>query len=450
MSVHPSSPPRPEVIDLVYEIQREFSRQTEPAGLVRVFLDELSRLLPVSRLLYVMPWPPPIRRYAAAPVGSLSTGSLGYRVLLDVDASCVSATEPSAFRRMFQPRSDDLPDGRGGLLGEITGQPLPILRGDLSLSGGACGLGPAAANHRSMMAVPVFWQGHVQGWIVVFSDQPDAFSRDDLRLLLTTGNTLVRSTVYLDALEETRCANARVHETLAHIGQVQRSMLAATPPPDPRVRYALAYETCEESGGDHYDVHEPAPGLVELVIADVSGHGVLATVGVAILRAAIIAQRRAGLIGPDAVREIDAVMLASMRPGAFATAWFGTLDLATGVIEYINRGHPPPVVRRAHGGIDRLDADAGIPLAVADMPGPPPARDTLAQGDLLVLFSDGITEAFNPAGEQFGNARLIEAIQRGDGCPERTKAAILRAVATHQAGRPRQDDQTLVLVSRVS
>lgn len=438
---------RPEVIDLVYEIQREFSRQTEPAGLARVFVEELARLLPVSRIVYAMPWPPPVRRFAADAGRQVGAGSLGFRVLLDLESSAVATADPGLFRGMFVPRAHDRADGRGGLLGSITGQARPVLRGDLSPGEAAGGLGAGAGRHRSVMAVPVFWMGEVQAWIVVFADEEDAFTSDDLRLLLSTGNTLVRSTVYLDGLEETRRANARVRETLARIGSAQRSMLPAAGAVDPRVRLSISYETCEESGGDHYDLREPESGVLEMVIADVSGHGALATVGVAMFRTALLAQRRTGRSCVEAVREIDALMRESLRADTFVTGVFISMDLATGETSMINRGHPPPIVRRADGRIEVLESGGGLPLGIADQPDGGAATHTLRAGDLLVLYSDGITEAFDPCGVQFGQGRLISAVVRGGGDGERTRAGVMRDVGEHEAGRPRADDQTLVLVS---
>ncbi len=438
--------PRPEILDFVYEIQREFSRQSEPAGLIGVFIEELSRLLPISRLLYVMPWPPPVRRFANAPGADVSPGALGFRVLLDLDLPA-SDLDHGLLRGVFAPRDHDRADAKGGLLGEVTAQSSPLIRHHLSLKHDEPWLGPSAPQLCSMMAVPIFWQGAVQGWIIAFARDAAVFTRDELRLLLTTGNALVRSSVYLDGLEETRRASVRVRETLAQIGAAQRSMLPDAVVPDPRLRIAIMYETCEESGGDHYDVFEPQPGTIEVMIADVSGHGAVATVGVAMLRTAVLAQRAAGLAGTRAAEAINALMCKALRPGAFITALFMSFKPETGQLEFVNRGHPPPLLRRADGCIRSLDVGGGLPLGIMEGAPTPPTETSLEPGDLLILFSDGIPEAFSPSGELFGMPSLMQAVETGQGDPERTKEAILRSVALHEAGRPRRDDQTLVLVS---
>lgn len=435
-----------ESLELVYEIQRELSLLTDPAALASTFVASLARVLPISRIMYVLPWPPAVRRHDWVPGPEVPAGSLGYRVLLDVDLTRRNWRDETDFRSLFTARTGFEADATGGLLGEIVAQQLAVLRGELALHATEPGLGAAAAGHRSMVAVPIFWQGHTQAWIVVFADSPRAFEPDDARLLLTTGNMLARSAVYLDTLAEAKLANARLHATFNEIGRVQRLLLPASLPSDPRLRFAASYTTSDAAGGDYYDVYAPDSDTLDLVIADVSGHGPVASVAMAMLRTAMQSWCRGGHAPNTVVPQINELMHASLDEGMFITACFLTLDRRTGKLEYVNCGHNPPIVRRRGGGITLLDKGGGPPLGVCEELNPPPDGTTLEPGDLIVLYTDGIPEAFSPRNELMGMRRLIDAVERGAGDPERTKQAVLDAVDRHAAGRPREDDQTLVVM----
>lgn len=433
-----------DTVELVSEIQRELSLLTNPADLVRTFVASLARVLPISRIMYLLPWPPAVRRYDWIPGPDVPVGSLGYRVLLDVDLRDPAWRDSTDFRTLFTPRTGFEPDATGGLLGEIIAQHHPIVRDTLSLDASEPGLGPRAAGHRSMVAVPIYWQGHTQAWIVVFADSPRAFRSDDVRLLLSTGNMLARSAVYLDTLEEARLANARLRATFEEIGRVQRLLLPASLPDDPRLAFATSYMTSDAAGGDYYDVYAHDPHTLDLVIADVSGHGPVASVAMAMLRTAMQSWCRGGRSPSTVIPDLNDLMHSSLDEGMFITACFLHLDRRTGTITYVNCGHNPPIVRRRDGGFDFLDDGGGPPLGVCAELHPTSSSISLTSGDLLMLYTDGIPEAFSPRRELFGMPRLLEAIERGQGDPMRTKHAVQQALDQHAAGMPRQDDQTLV------
>lgn len=441
-----TSPWPSESVELVYEIQRELSLLNDPASLVRTFVASLARVLPLSRILYVLPWPPAVRRHEWIPGPDVPAGSIGYRLLLDVDLTKDSWRNSADFHALFTPRRGFEADAKGGLLGEIIAQHLSVVREDLTLSPAEPGLGPAASKHRSMVAVPIFWQGHTQAWIVVFADSPRAFRADDVRLLLTTGNMLARSAVYLDTLEEAKLANARLRATFDEIGRVQRLLLPVTLPKDSRLSFATSYMPSDAAGGDYYDVFAPDPDTLDLVIADVSGHGPVASVAMAMLRTAMQAWCRGGHAPSTVVPQINELMHASLDEGMFITACFLRFDRRTGELRYVNCGHNPPILRRADGTLESLDSGGGPPLGVCQDLNPPPETVKLQPGDMLVLYTDGIPEAFSPRNELLGMDRLNAAIHQGQGDPERTKAAVLETVNQHAAGRPRVDDQTLVVI----
>ncbi|MBX3402547.1 MAG: SpoIIE family protein phosphatase [Phycisphaeraceae bacterium] len=432
--------------DLDDEIQRELSRLRNPADLVRTFVSALSRAMPASRLLYVLPWPPPVRRYAWIPGAEVAAGSLGFRVLLDVNAGDPDQRVRADFATLFAPRGGFDADASGGLIGWVIAQQRRVMLNELAIDPADPVLRAAAGVHKALLAVPIYWQGHVQAWILVFADRPAAFRDEDARFLMATGNMLARSAVYLDTLEEARLANARLRATFEEIGRVQRLLLPASLPADPRLSFATGYMPSEAAGGDYYDLHEPDPDTLDLVIADVSGHGPVASVAMAMLRTAMQSWCRGGHAPATVVPQINELMHTSLDEGMFITACFLNLDRRTGVLNYVNCGHNPPMLRRRGGGVELLNAGGGPPLGVSKDLNPPAASITLAPGDLLVLYTDGISEAFSPRNELFGLPNLAAAIDRGEGDPERTRRSVLEAVDRHAAGRPRVDDQTLVVM----
>lgn len=432
--------------DLELEIQRELSRLGAPADLVRTFVVSLSRALPVSRMLYVLPWPPPVRRFDWIPGRHVADGSLGFRVLLDVNTADGGQLGSADFGVLFAPRAGFDADSAGGLIGRTIAGERPVLVNDLSIEPSDPWLGAAAGAHRSMLAVPIFWQGHVQAWIFVLADVPAAFRVEDARLLMATGNMLARSAVYMDTLEQARNANARLHATFDEIGRVQRLLLPAALPDDRRLQFATCYLPSEAAGGDYYDVYAPDPDTLALVIADVSGHGPVASVAMAMMRTAMHSWARRGVAPDTVVPEVNELMHTSLDEGMFITACFLNLDRRTGRLEYINCGHNPPMLRRRAGGVELLDAGGGPPLGVLRDLDPPSGSVTLAPGDLLALYTDGIPEAFSPRHEMLGLPRLAEAVEQGRGDPERTRRSVLDVLDRHAAGRPRVDDQTLVVM----
>lgn len=107
---------------------------------------------------------------------------------------------------------------------------------------------------------------------------------------------------------------------------------------------------------------------------------------------------------------------------------------------------PNAALASGGGGIELLDAGGGPPLGVCKDLDPPAATITLAPDDLLALYTDGIPEAFSPRQELLGLRRVAEAVDRGEGDPQKTKRSVLELVDRHAAGRPRVDDQTLVVM----
>jgi serine phosphatase RsbU (regulator of sigma subunit) len=203
-----------------------------------------------------------------------------------------------------------------------------------------------------------------------------------------------------------------------------------------------------EIGGDFYDYFLLDDDRLAVTVADVSGKGIPAALFMAVSRTVL----RGGERGEDMAADMESAnrLLATENAAAmFVTAFHGVLDLKTGVLRFCNAGHNPPYLLRAGGGRETLKA-TGIPFGVdEDMPYRI-AETRLGPGDTLFLYSDGITEAFNPAAEEFGTARLEAALAASAGKEAAALVAdVLAATAGFAAGAEQSDDITaLALVYR--
>ena len=201
-------------------------------------------------------------------------------------------------------------------------------------------------------------------------------------------------------------------------------------------------------GGDFYDFIELPDGQVGLVMADVSGKGVPAAFFMAVARTNLreLAMHHAE---PAACLAHTNDVLCTQNPmELFVTVFYCIFDPATGVLRYANGGHNPPYVRRADGSIEVLSGAGGLVLGA--MPGVEYQNHTvqLRFGDRLVLYTDGVTEAFNHVDEAYGEKRLIAEVQaHGDGSAEALVERICRSVTTFSGTAPQSDDITLTVLS---
>jgi serine phosphatase RsbU (regulator of sigma subunit) len=207
-----------------------------------------------------------------------------------------------------------------------------------------------------------------------------------------------------------------------------------------RVDLHAEMHPAREIGGDFYDYAFHEPHSLALSVADVSGKGIPAALFMAVSRTIL---RSAG--GDDLAARMTAanrLLAAENDATMFVTLFHGVLDLATGVLRYCNAGHNPPYLLRVGGGVERLTR-TGIAFGLDPNRRYAAGETTLAAGDALFLFSDGITEAFDPEGAEFGEARLEAALQaaRG-GAAAQFVAQVLAATAAFAAGAEQSDDIT--------
>ena len=224
---------------------------------------------------------------------------------------------------------------------------------------------------------------------------------------------------------------------------IQRSLLPGTPP---LLRGALIAALCVPAanvGGDYYDFFVDEQGRVSLVIADVAGHSIGSALMMAMARTILRRELHEGSDPAEVIASTNAALFDDLvRSALFLTVFCVRFDPDSGLLEYANGGHNPPLLRRASGELLELDADGaavGILRAVEFERG----RVSLAHGDALLLYTDGVTEATRADGDQFGEDRLREVFV--DLPPQELVETVYSAARAYAGvGSSQGDDITLV------
>jgi sigma-B regulation protein RsbU (phosphoserine phosphatase) len=243
-----------------------------------------------------------------------------------------------------------------------------------------------------------------------------------------------------------------------HLARMRRSrpmpvaaelLLQALPPltaSTDRLVVSAVLEPCYDVGGDGYDyaLDDYRP---QLVVLDAVGRGLRAALACVVVLAAVRAARRSGHSLHGQARAADAALLEQFPDARFATAVLAELDLRSGVLRYVNAGHPPPLLLRSGRLVRELSGGRRMPLGIED-PCDEIGEESLEPGDHLLIYTDGVTEAHGTSGELFGVDRLVELAERhsADGLPlPETLRRLSQAVLAHQEGPP-ADDATMLLL----
>lgn len=302
---------------------------------------------------------------------------------------------------------------------------------------------------RSMIAVPLQTNDRVIGLIYV--DSPHTireFSREDLNLLTVMANVAAIRIEHarLNEIEEAERAMAKEMQQAALI---QQGLLPSKPPSVAGWDIYGKTTACRTVGGDYFDYLEFPDGRIALLVGDVAGKGMPAS----LLMSSLQARVQVLFEDPeDLARKIGRLnknLCGNCPDNRFITFFMTILDPATGELVFTNAGHNPPLLVRASGTVDKL-AGGGVILGILPMATYKESQQQMRPGDVLVLFSDGVTEAPNPSDEDFGDDRLAELVgSMRDRPAVEMVEAIEKAVAEFTQGAPAADDVTVVVARRI-
>lgn len=245
---------------------------------------------------------------------------------------------------------------------------------------------------------------------------------------------------------EVRRQRDEYEHDLTLAAQVQRQVLPK-PPVCASLELAAAMQTAQLLGGDYYDFFQISDDVVDVVIADVSGHGAAASLLMPSLAVALRLRARE-LSGPaEILKDLDQVLRQITNTATFVTMFYARFNQAGKTLQYANGGHNPPLLIRSKDG-QSLQLEAGGPImGILKEAQFSNTVIALNPGDILTLFTDGVTEQENEAGDEFSINRLQEVVRRNELEPAAALVAqITEAVSTFAAEKPQADDLTVVVV----
>jgi serine phosphatase RsbU (regulator of sigma subunit) len=249
---------------------------------------------------------------------------------------------------------------------------------------------------------------------------------------------------YAEKLDNER----RIGQELEIARQVQARLFPQILPAVPGLDYAGVCVQARSVGGDYYDFLDLGAGRLALIVGDIAGKGIAAALLMANLQATLRSQVVGAADCPQRLlASVNRILFENTVPSAYATLFFADYDSGTGRLLYANCGHVPGLIVRAGGGVERLSSNATVLGLFEDWHGELSTAD-LGLGDLLVLYTDGVTECEDDCGEDFSQQRLVDAIHRHDSLPvSELAAALSKDVLEFSRGR-QFDDLTLIVARR--
>ena len=305
-------------------------------------------------------------------------------------------------------------------------------------------------NIRTLMAVPLQTRDQIIG--IIYVDSPSLlreFTKDDLNLLTVMAN------VAAIRIEQTRFAEVEqarqlMARDLEQAAEIQQGFLPSVAPPVRGLDVAGHNAPCRTVGGDYYDFFPYGNSRVAMVLGDVSGKGMPASLLMMGLQARVQVLIEEPKSLAEVMTRLNRITSANCPSNRFISLFFCILDGDTGDLTFCNAGHNPPLIIRANGTYDQLKGGGPV-LGILPFIEYQEYHAKLDEGDALVIYSDGVTEANNPAGDEFEIEGLAETVIRNRvECAGAIVSHINKDLVTYTAGAPPSDDITLIVARRVA
>jgi len=300
----------------------------------------------------------------------------------------------------------------------------------------------------SLLCVPLLVKSELTGVLIVFNKRgTGGFNEDDQRLLSIVAAQSAQ-VVESARLHEEEATLRRFQDELALASEIQLGLLPKAMPVVPGYDVSGRNTPAEEIGGDYFDFIGLDDGRLAVCVADVSGKGLSASLLMANLQATIRAQALMQLSPGKCLEHSNTLLSKSTDLHTFATCFYAVLDAEGNEVRYSNAGHDPPLLFSANGGTARLSA-GGLVLGFLERAEYKEEVVRLDPGDILVMYSDGVTDAEDDQGRPFGEQRLCDVVRAHSAEPaDRAVESILEAVRVHAGGHGQLDDVTVVVVRR--
>jgi serine phosphatase RsbU (regulator of sigma subunit) len=282
----------------------------------------------------------------------------------------------------------------------------------------------------------------------VLSGRLTASQRATIRDLQEKNRQLQIAYRELEAAQALIVEKERLEKELQVAQQIQKSVLPTTLPCLPGLGFAARMEPARAVGGDFYDVMTLGPTKIGIAVGDVAGKGVPAALFMTQVQALLHA--RADAISPPAevLAWVNRQVLSRGAPELFVTVLYGILDAETRCFAYARAGHEVPVLAAPGGNVWAIPFTTGQPLGLWEGTLLDEQAITLPAGGSLLLYTDGVGDTRDAAGNPFGSEALLTALSGAVGAPAAEVCdAVWRAITAHRGNEPAYDDVTLVVVS---
>lgn len=303
---------------------------------------------------------------------------------------------------------------------------------------------------RSMMCAPILNAQNESIGVIQLDTlrRSIAFQEEDLEVLVTVAMQVGLALQRLDYFEEIK-KSAQVQKDLELAHEVQQRFLPQRNPDIEGYDFFAYYRAAERVGGDYYDYIQLDDTTIAIIVADVVGHGIAA----ALLMAKLSGEARFALASNrdpvDAFNRINR-NLSDLNLDKFVTAIMGLFDTRTNRVTFVNAGHMPPVLRRSCGTINSLEIEgSGLPLGILEKTTYGSSTFDIQDGDIFLMYTDGVNESMNSEGELLGTAGLIDEMRESQAkTPEAIGNVVYNTVKRFVGNGPQHDDICFVCIGK--
>jgi sigma-B regulation protein RsbU (phosphoserine phosphatase) len=410
---------------MLLDITKTISRSLDLDEVLNLVMDTLDSLIPYDAAgIYLVKCSQPLAEWEGGP-----------------DESCVFHTQAVRGYEIDDLQELHLKMGEG-LIGHVAVTGKPYVSQEVRHD-------PRYINARpltnSEMVAPIISNNEVIGVFDLESDHLNAYSNDDLEVLMLLSSQ-VAIIIEKVMLHENLIEKQRLETQLEVARQVQLALLPARDPQIDGFEISAYNFPTEEVSGDYYDWVRIYDDQIGMVIADVSGKGMPAALLMAFLRASLRAATHIGYAPAVSMSKVNYLLWESIERNQFVTAFYGIFDATNRTLAYSNAGHNPALVMEVDGSA-RFEERGGVPLGMF--------RDTryyeyyltIESGQMLVLYTDGLTEARSATEEEYGRDRLVESVRKCRDLSAREMIDYIhRDLITWTDGQGADDDVTIFII----